>query len=228
MNCGGILNAIVGSLYLALGATLTAFAVGLPVALFMNVHLVKRKKLVNIIRFILDLLCGIPSIVYGALGFTLMIYFGLRTSLLAGIITVAVFIVPILIRAIDDVLQNIPKGLFESALSLGSTRSEISYRVFFKQSIAGIITAFLLGLGRAIGDAASVLLTTGYTDYIPTSLSQPTATLPLAIFFQLSSPIPQVQQRAYASSVLLIFIVLFISLLSRFFTSKYKKNKINF
>lgn len=225
---GGILNAIVGSLYVAIGSTLLAFLVGLPVALFMNVHLVKRKKLVNGIRFLLDILCGIPSIVYGAFGFTIMIFFGMRTSLLAGIITVSVFIVPIIIRAIDEVLITIPRGLFESALSLGSTRSEVSYKVFFKQSLAGIITALLLGFGRAIGDAASVLLTTGYTDYIPTSLSQPTATLPLAIFFQLSSPIPEVRQRAYASAIILVAIILIISLLSRILTASYKKNKINY
>lgn len=225
---GGILNAIIGSLYVAIGSTLLAFLVGLPVALFMNVHLVKRKKLVNGIRFLLDILCGIPSIVYGAFGFTIMIFFGMRTSLLAGIITVSVFIVPIIIRAIDEVLVTIPRGLFESALSLGSTRSEVSYKVFFKQSLAGIITALLLGFGRAIGDAASVLLTTGYTDYIPTSLSQPTATLPLAIFFQLSSPIPEVRQRAYASAIILVAIILFISLLSRILTASYKKNKINY
>jgi phosphate transport system permease protein len=225
---GGILNAIVGSLYVAVGATSLAFAIGLPLALFMNIHLTKWKKLVNGIRFLMDLLCGIPSIVYGAFGFTLMIFFGLRTSLLAGIITVTVFIVPIMIRAIDEVLMTIPRGLFESALSLGSTKSEISYRVFFKQSIAGIITAMLLSFGRAIGDAASVLLTTGYTDYIPTSLNQPTATLPLAIFFQLSSPILEVRQRAYASAVILIAIILFISLLARILTYSYKKNKINY
>jgi phosphate transport system permease protein len=225
---GGILNAIIGSLYVAVGATSLAFAIGLPVALFMNIHLTKWKKLVNGIRFLMDLLCGIPSIVYGAFGFTLMIFFGLRTSLLAGIITVTVFIVPIMIRAIDEVLMTIPRGLFESALSLGSTKSEISYRVFFKQSIAGIITAMLLSFGRAIGDAASVLLTTGYTDYIPTSLNQPTATLPLAIFFQLSSPILEVRQRAYASAVILIAIILFISLLARILTYSYKKNKINY
>jgi phosphate transport system permease protein len=225
---GGILNAIIGSLYVAVGATSLALAIGLPVALFMNIHLTKWKKIVNGIRFLMDLLCGIPTIVYGAFGFTLMIFFGLRTSLLAGIITVTVFIVPIMIRAIDEVLMTIPRGLFESALSLGSTKSEISYRVFFKQSIAGIITAILLSFGRAIGDAASVLLTTGYTDYIPTSLNQPTATLPLAIFFQLSSPILEVRQRAYASAVILIAIILFISLLARILTYSYKKNKINY
>jgi phosphate transport system permease protein len=225
---GGVLNAIIGSLYLSIGSTFLAFILGLPLALYMNIHLVKRRKLVNAIRFLLDLSWGIPSIVYGAFGFTLMIYLGMKTSLLAGIITVTLFILPIMVRAIDEVVKTVPGGLLESALSLGSTRSETAYRIFFKQCVPGIITAILLSFGRGIGDAASVLFTTGYTDYIPTSLLQPTATLPLSIFFQLSSPIPEVQNRAYASAVILVVIILIISILSRLFTKKYQKNQINF
>jgi phosphate transport system permease protein len=223
---GGILNAIIGSLYLAVASTVLALLIGLPVALMMNVHLIKYTKLVNGIRFLLDLLWGVPSIVYGAFGFTVMIYFGLKTSLLAGIITVTLFIIPIMVRAMDEVLKTIPRGLMETAMSLGSTSSEISYRVYLKQVIPGLVTAVLLSFGRAIGDAASVLFTTGYTDHIPTALGQPTATLPLAIFFQLSSPIPEVQNRAYASALVLTIIILATSILSRYFSKKYQKNRI--
>lgn len=225
---GGVLNAIIGSLYLSLGATILALLFGLPLALFMNVHLIKRQKLVNGIRFMLDLLWGVPSIVYGAFGFTIMIFFGIRASLLAGIITVTLFIIPIMVRSMDEVLKSVPRGLLESSLSLGSTQAETSYRVYLKQCIPGVITAVLLSFGRAIGDAASILFTTGYTDYIPTSLNQPTATLPLAIFFQLSSPIAEVQNRAYASAVVLVTIILIISVLARVFSAKFNKNKINF
>jgi phosphate transport system permease protein len=224
---GGILNAIMGSLYLSIGATFLAFIIGLPVALFINIHLINRKKLVNAIRFFLDLLWGVPSIVYGAFGFTLMIYLGLRTSLLAGIITVTLFIIPIMVRGMDEVLKTVPRGLYESSMSLGSTKSETAYFIFFRQCIPGVITAILLSFGRAIGDAASVLFTTGYTDYLPTSLSQPTATLPLSIFFQLSSPIDEVKARAYASAVVLTVIVLTISILSRYFTKRFQKLKIS-
>lgn len=223
---GGILNAIIGSLYLSLGATFLAFIIGLPVALYMNIHLVKRKKLVNTVRFFLDLLWGVPSIVYGAFGFAVMLFFGIKTSLLAGIITVTLFVIPIMVRGMDEVLKTVPRGLMESTFSLGSTKSETAYRVFFRQCITGITTAVLLSFGRAIGDAASVLFTTGYTDHIPTSLSQPTATLPLAIFFQLSSPIEEVKQRAFASAVVLTVIILIISILSRVFSRKYQKHKI--
>jgi phosphate transport system permease protein len=225
---GGILNAIIGSLYLSIGATLLAVAIGLPVALLMNVILVKHKKLINMIRFLLDLLWGIPSIVYGAFGFTIMIYFGLKTSLLAGILTVTLFIIPIMVRAMDEVLKTISVGLLETSLSLGSTHSETAFRVFLRQASPGLVTAVLLSFGRAIGDAASVLFTTGYTDHIPTSLGQPTATLPLAIFFQLSSPIAEVKDRAYASAVVLTVIILIISILARLYSKKYQKHKINF
>jgi len=225
---GGILNAIVGSLLLAAGATGVAFVIGLPVALYMNVFLIRKQNLVNLIRFLLDLVWGIPSIVYGAFGFTIMILIGLQTSLLAGIITVSLFILPIIIRSMDEILRTVPIGLMEAAYSLGANKSETAFRIFTRQAISGIITAVLLAFGRAIGDAASVLFTAGYTDNLPNSLLEPVATLPLAIFFQLSSPIQEVQDRAYASALVLTLIILFASLFSRGLGKRYHKTKINF
>lgn len=225
---GGVLNAIVGSLYLSIGATLLAMLIGIPVDLFINVYIKKYKRWVNAIRFFLDLLWGIPSIVYGAFGFTIMVMLGIKASLLAGIITVSIFILPIMVRALDEVLKTVPKGLYEASLSLGSTRSETAFRVFIRQTVPGLVTAILLSFGRAIGDAASVLFTTGYTDHIPTSIMQPTATLPLAIFFQLGSPIEEVRNRAYSSALILTVIILIISVLSRYLSSRYNKHQIKF
>jgi len=225
---GGILNAIIGSLYLSAGATILALAISLPVALYMNIHLISRKKTVNAIRFLLDLLWGIPSIVYGAFGFSIMIMLGMKASLLAGIIVVALLIIPIMIRAMDEGFKTVPPGLTESSLSLGATKSEIAFRIFVRQCFPFIITGILLSFGRAIGDAASVLFTTGFTDRIPTSLTQQTATLPLSVFFQLSSPIPEVKNRAYAAAVILTIIVLLISILSRIISGVYKKSSIKF
>jgi phosphate transport system permease protein len=221
---GGILNAIVGSLYLAFGSTFLAVLIGLPVALGMNVHWIRNKRWTNILRFLLDVLWGVPSIVFGAFGFALMTYFHLRASLLAGIITVTLFIVPIFIRALDEVVRTIPNGLLEASYSLGATRTRTAYGVFFRQALPGFITALLLAFGRGIGDAASVLFTGGYTDHIPQTLQDPTATLPLAIFFQLSSSIPEVKERAYAAALILTGIILAISVLSRLATRKFKKN----
>jgi phosphate transport system permease protein len=225
---GGILNAILGSIYLAFGSTILALVIGLPVALFMNVNMVKNKRAVNVIRFLLDLLWGIPSIVYGAFGFSLMIFFGIKTSLLAGIITVTLFIIPIMVRAIDEVLKTTPIGLMEASFSLGATKTETAFIVFIRQTMPGVVTAVLLAFGRAIGDAAAPLFTAGFTDNIPTSLTHPAATLPLSIFFQLSSPIPEVRGRAYASAVVLTVIILIISIVTRLISSRYQKNRIKF
>lgn len=223
---GGILNAIVGSIYLSAGAVFLALLFSLPLAVAMNIHLRNRKKIVNTIRFVLDLLWGIPSIVYGAFGFTLMIYFGIKASLLAGIITVAIFILPIMARAMDEVMKNVPLTLLESTFSLGSTRAEAGFKVLLRQTFPGVVTAILLAFGRGIGDVAAVLFTTGYTDHIPTSLTQQTATLPLAVFFQLGSPIPEVQNRAYAAALILTVIILAISIITRLLSRKYTKTSI--
>ena len=223
---GGIYNAILGSLYLALGASLISIAVSLPVALFMNISLVRHEKILGAIRLVLDLLWGVPPIVYGAFAFSIMIIFGLKASLLAGILTVAFLIMPVMIRAMDEVLKNIPVGLFESTLSLGATRFEVA-GIFFRQALPGIATAFLLGFAKGIGDTAAVLFTAGYTDYVPDRLGEPAATLPLAIFYQLSSPIEEVKARAYAAAVVLTLLILVISIVSRYLSSKVSKNTVS-
>lgn len=223
---GGILNAIVGSLYLTLGASVLAILISLPVALFINVSIVKFERWQNTIRFILDLLWGVPPIVYGAFIFSLMLFFGLKASLLAGIVTIALLITPVMIRAMDEVLRNIPIGLLESSYSLGCTRYEAAM-IFVRQALPGIATAFLLGLSKGIGDTAAVLFTAGFTDYMPDRLTEPAATLPLAIFFQLSSPIEEVKARAYAAAVILTLFILVISILSRFLSSRISKNTLS-
>ncbi len=217
---GGILNAIAGSFYLAVSATVLAFVISLPVALFMNIYLIRYHRLLIGVRFFLDVLWGVPSIVYGAFGFTLLMYLGYKNSLGAGVVTVAAMITPIMIRAMDEVLKTIPIGLQEASYALGSTKTETAYKIFFREALPGFATAILLAFGRGIGDAASVLFTAGYTDYVPHSFSEPTATLPLAIFFQLSSPIEEVQNRAYAAAVILTLIVLVLSISARLLKPK--------
>lgn len=220
---GGVLNAIVGSLYIAMGATIIAIFIGLPAALYLNVQLISHKAVQNTIRYFLDALWGIPSIVYGAFGFALMLFFGMNASLLAGIITVALLISPIMVRTFDEVLCTIPKGMHEASLALGSTRTETAFKVIFKQGFSGFITAIMLSFGRGIGDAASVLFTAGYTDNVPVNLDELAATLPLAIFFQLGSPIPEVRDRAFASAIILTVIILIISLSARFLSKRYSR-----
>jgi len=211
---GGILNAILGSLYLAGGATLVALILGLPIALYLQVY-AGRSGLIELVRLALDVLWGIPSVVYGAFGFSLMLLMGLRASLLGGVIALSLVELPIMCRAIEEVLKMVPFELTESAYALGTTRWEVAWKVVVRQALPGITSALLLAFGRGIGDAASVLFTAGYTDHLPTSPLRPVASLPLAVFFQLATPFPAVQQRAYASALVLTAIVLIISILSR-------------
>ena len=223
---GGILNAIVGSLYLAGGATVLAILISLPIVLYLNVYAKRGSHLVNICRFSLDVLWGVPSIVFGAFGFTIMLFFGLRASLLGGIIAIALLILPVMSRAMDEVVRMIPEWLLEASYSLGATKLETALKVVVRQALPGISTAVLIAFGRGIGDAASVIFTAGFTDSIPYSLFRPVATLPLAIFFQLGTPFPEVQERAYASALILTAIILVISILSRVLTNRFTKHII--
>lgn len=223
---GGILNAILGSFILGIGATFLALVISLPLVFYLNLYLKKNSRFAFLVRFFLDVLWGIPSIVYGAFGFTLMVFFGLRASLLAGIITVALLIIPIMSRSIDEVLKMIPFELKEASYALGATRLETARRVIFKQALPGILTAVLIAFGRGIGDAAAVLFTASFTDSLPYSLFKPVATLPLAIFFQLGTPFPEVQQRGYASALVLTVIILLISIISRILSKRFAKHII--
>jgi phosphate transport system permease protein len=223
---GGILNAIVGSLYLTGAATILSLIISLPVVLYLNVYAKKDSRLCTFTRFSLDVLWGIPSIVYGAFGFTVMLSFGLRASLLGGIITVALLILPIMSRAMDEVVRMVPDDLLAASYALGATRLETGIKVVIRQTLPGILTAILIAFGRGIGDAASVLFTAGFSDSIPYSLLRPAATLPLAIFYQLGTPIPEVQDRAYASAFILTVIILIISIAARILTARFTRNTV--
>jgi len=222
---GGVFNAILGSFYLVIGAVIIALFLSIPVTMYINFYLQKDSFFAKTVRFSFDILFGIPSIVYGAFGFAVMIYFGLKASLFGGIVVVGMLITPIIMRSLDEVARFVPRELIEAPLSLGATKYEM-IKILLRQLMPGITTAVLLAIGRGIGDAATVLFTAGYTDNIPTSLSHPTATLPLAIFFQLGSPIEEVQNRAYASALILTIIILILSLSARYFARKLSKNRI--
>lgn len=222
---GGFLNAIAGSVYIVLGATMIGLAISIPVVFYLNVFLRKGSRFAYIARLAFDVLFGIPSIVYGAFAFSIMVMMGMRASLLGGIIVETLLIVPILIRSMDEVARTIPKDLLEAAYSLGATKIE-TIGIVVRQIAPAIATATLLSVGRAMGDAAGVMFTAGFTDYVPESLGDKAATLPLAVFFQLSVPQVDVQNRAYAAAVVLTIIVLALSVTGRLIMRYFSKNKV--
>jgi phosphate transport system permease protein len=220
---GGVLNAIVGSLCLGIGATVLALIIALPVALFLQKDYIGGSRFATVTRLSLDVLWGVPSIVYGAFGFIIMVYFGIRASLLGGIIVLTMLELPIMVRALDEVVRRVPQELKDESYAIGATRLETTIKIVCRQILPGAVTAVLLAFGRGIGDAASILFTTGYTDRLPHSLLDPVASLPLAVFFQIGTPFPEVQQRAYASAVILLVIVLLLSIISRLLVRKFTK-----
>ncbi len=223
---GGILNAIVGSLYLAFGSVILALMISLPAALSLQKDYIGKTKVAYYVRLSLEVLWGTPSIVYGAFGFIVMLYLGMRASLLGGIIVLTLLQLPIMIRAMEEVIKMVPAELKEAAYNLGATRLETTFGVVVRQALPGIVMAVLLAFGRGIGDAASILFTAGYTDSLPRSLLDPVASLPLAVFFQLGTPFPEVQVRAYASALILLIIVLVLSMASRLLSKRFMKNII--
>ncbi len=223
---GGILNAIIGSLMIGGFSTLLALMLALPITFYINIYRRGKSRFAYYTRFSLDVLTGVPSIVYGLYGFIILRFLGIRASLLGGVFAVALLILPLMCRTIDEVIRLVPKDLMDTAYSLGSTKFETIIHVVVKQISGGIIMAVMIAFGRGIGDAASVLFTAGFSDYIPTSLFQPVATLPLAIFFQLQSPLPEVQERAYASAFILTAIILVISVVIRLIGKKFSKHVI--
>ncbi len=221
---GGILNAILCSLYLAGVATALSAIIGIPISLYLNVYLGAKSKVTQLAKLLFDVLYGVPSIVYGAVGFGIMVYLGIRASLLGGIITVTLLTIPIVVRTVDELIKTIPDDLKNVTLSLGTTRWELA-KVMLRSIRSGLLTAILLAFGRAIGDVARVLLTTGFSDNLPKYIDEPAATLPLSIFFQLSSPIPEVQGRAYASALVLTIIILIIVVCTHILQSKQKNRR---
>jgi phosphate transport system permease protein len=220
---GGIANAIVGSLYLVTGATIMALIISLPVALALQKEYLGR-RFADFTRLILDILWGTPSIVYGAFGFVIMVFLGLRASLLGGIIVLTLLMIPIMSRAMDEAIRLVPFELKEMSYALGTTKIETTLAVVLRQAFPGICTAVILAFGRGIGDAASILFTAGYTDEIPTSLLDPVASLPLAVFFQAGTPVPEVQARAFTAALILLFIVMIINIIARFLGWRFSRN----
>jgi phosphate transport system permease protein len=222
---GGVANAIVGSLYLTGGASVVSLLLALPIAFALQREYASR-SFARFTRLALDVLWGMPSIVYGAFGFVIMVWLGLRASLLGGIIALSLLMLPIMTRAMEEIIDMIPRELKEISYSLGATRLETTLAVVLRQALPGVVTAAMLAFGRGIGDAASILFTAGYTDYVPRSLFDPAASLPLAVFFQIGTPIPEVQERAYASALILLLIVLAVNLLSRLLSLRFSRNTI--
>ncbi|MBN1861962.1 MAG: phosphate ABC transporter permease PstA [Candidatus Thermoplasmatota archaeon] len=222
---GGILNAVLGSLILALPATGLACVIGLAIAVYLQKDFI-HSWVAGFVRFCLEILWGIPSIIYGVFCFLIMIYLGMSASVIVGILALTLLEIPIITRYMDESIKLVPLGLKEGAYSLGLTKFETALKVVPRQALPGILAGILLGLGRGIGDAASILFTAGFTNRIPGSIYDSTAALPTMIFQLSTSSLPVVRQKASATALVLLIMVFSISILSRTLSKRYMKHII--
>lgn len=213
---GGMANAISGTLIL-IGI---AAAVGVPVGIGAGMYLAEHKRtvLANTVRFLSDVLNGIPSIVMGIFAWQLLVRPVGHFSALAGGIALGAMIIPLVTRTTEEMIRIVPNSLREAALALGYQRWRTSLSVILRTAMPGIVTGALVAIARVAGETAPLLFTAFGNQFWSTSLRQPIAALPLQIFSYAISPYDEWHSLAWAGALVLIGIVLIISIAARFAT----------
>ena len=215
---GGMANAIVGSGMIVLLASL----LGLPVGVMGGVWLALggSGRLGFVIRYAADVLTSIPSIVVGIFAYTLLVYPFKRFSAIAGGFALAIIIIPNIIRTTEELIKMVPTTLRESALALGIPEWRVTLSVVLRTAWNGIFTGIILALARAAGETAPLLFTSFNNQFWNFKIDQPTASLTVQIYNYAISPFAEWQEKAWAGSLVLIFLVLGITLFVRKFSKK--------
>jgi phosphate transport system permease protein len=213
---GGMANAIVGTLIL-IGV---ASAIGLPVGIGAGLYLADRRgaPLATVVRFLSDVLNGLPSIVLGIFAWEFLVRpFG-GFSALAGGMALGAMMIPLVTRTTEEMIRLVPVSLREAALALGYTRWRTSVSIVLRTALPGIVTGALVAVARIAGETAPLLFTALGNQFWSTSLHEPIAALPLQIFAYAISPYESQHALAWAGALVLIAIVLIISLIARYAT----------
>lgn len=213
---GGMANAIVGTLILIA----VAAGVGLPVGIGAGLYLAERKttKLANTVRFLSDVLNGLPSIVMGIFAWQFLVRPIGHFSALAGGIALGAMMIPLVTRTTEEMIRIVPNSLREAALALGYQRWRTSLAIVLRTALPGIVTGALVAVARVAGETAPLLFTAFGNQFWSTSLRDPIAALPLQIFTYAISPYDEWHSLAWAGALVLIGIVLIISIAARFAT----------
>jgi phosphate transport system permease protein len=213
---GGMANAIVGTLIL-IGV---ASAIGLPVGIGAGLYLVERrgKKFATVVRFLSDVLNGLPSIVMGIFAWQFLVRPIGHFSALAGGIALGAMMIPLVTRTTEEMIHLVPISLREAALALGYTKWRTSITIILRTAMPGIVTGALVAVARIAGETAPLLFTALGNQFWSTALREPIAALPLQIFTYAISPYDTAHGQAWAGALVLIMVVLLISMLARFAT----------
>ncbi|SDJ37116.1 PstA family ABC transporter permease [Natronorubrum texcoconense] len=218
---GGFLHAVLGSLFIVVPATVVATTLSLSTAVFLQSDY-SSERTSDVINMFLNVLWGTPPIVYGVFVLTVIIAVGAQTSLIFGIVAIAIFQYPIMTRYADEALQSAPDAVKEASYGLGATRFETA-RVTIRAALPGIIAGVIMGFARGIGDAATVLFTAGRSTQMPGGPFEPATTLPILIFEQAASFNAEVRSHAYAASFVLIVAVLALIIASKLLAGRYAR-----
>jgi phosphate transport system permease protein len=211
---GGMANGIVGSLILITIASL----IGLPIGIGAGVYLAEygRGRLANLIRFLADVLTGVPSIAIGIFAYALLVVPLKSFNAIAGGFALAIIMIPVVTRTTEEMVRLVPSALREGALALGIPRWKMVLRIVLPTALGGIVTGALLAVARAAGETAPLLFTAfGNQFFWKGGLREPIAALPLQIFTYAISPYDDWHRQAWAGSLVLVTMVLLLSMSAR-------------
>ena len=215
---GGMANALVGSaILLGLGSI-----VGLPVGIMSGIYLSESKKSIfaGIVRFMAEVLNGIPSIVVGVFAYIVIVIPMHRFSALAGGFALGILMMPVVTRTTEEMMNLVPNSYREAALGLGISRWKTTLFIILPTALKGIITGVLLSIARAAGETAPLLFTALGNRFWSTHLDQPIASLTVFIYDYSKSPFEDWIRQAWAAALILIMVILFINVVFRFVTRK--------
>jgi phosphate transport system permease protein len=215
---GGMANAIVGSAKLLLVAML----IGVPIGFLGGVYLAEfgGNTFAFIVRYVTDLLNGVPSIVIGIFAYTLIVLPQKHFSTLAGGMALGVMMIPIAIRSSEEFLRAVPLALREGAMALGASKSKAILTVVIPAAKNGIITGIMLNLARVAGETAPLLFTSFSSRYWSDGWNEPTAALPVMIFDYAKSPYEDWHQQAWSAGFVLLTLILAVNIVARLILSR--------
>lgn len=210
---GGMANALIGSGVMLLMASVMA----MPIGFFAGVYLSEygKSKFISIIRFVVDLLASVPSIVAGLFVYAMVVAPMKTYSAWAGSVALAVLMIPVMIKGTEEVLRLIPDHVREAGLALGLSRWRVILSIVSRGSRKALVTVCLLTFARVAGETAPLLFTAFGNNFWLQSMSQPSPSLPVQIYFYAISPYPSLHQQAWAGAFLLLSFVFIVNLTTR-------------
>ena len=218
---GGVFNAILGTLIIVGAASLLAVPFGTLVGIFLSEY--GRNQLGDTVRFVSDVLTGLPSIAFGIFGYTVLVATLGHFSALSGSVALAVLMLPVVLRATESALVLVPQSLREAGLALGAPRWRVTLEIVVPAALGGIVTGALLAMARAAGETAPLLFTALGNDLLNTNPLRATGALALTVFRNALSPYRTLQDQAWAAALLLVILVATTNILARFYVRRIQR-----